>query len=109
MAADKRAKREKRKKHIKKTLHGTAVAPRVFVFKSNTYVYVGAANDDTHKVIASAVTDKGVGNAAKMGEELGAKLVKAKYEKVVFDRSGYKYHGNVKAVADGLRKAGLKF
>ncbi|WKZ30771.1 MAG: 50S ribosomal protein L18 [Candidatus Dojkabacteria bacterium] len=109
MKASKKVRREKRKRHIRKNLHGSAAIPRVFVFKSNSYLYAGAADDDAHKVIASAMSDKGMDNAAKMGEELGKKLVKAKYEKIVFDRSGYKYHGNVKAIADGIRKAGLKF
>lgn len=109
MTLNRKDRREKRRKHIRKSLHGTAEKPRIFVYKSNAYLYVGAADDDAQKVLMSSSTDKGLAKAEKLGEEFGKKLVKAKYETVVFDRSGYKYHGNVQAVADGMRKAGLKF
>jgi large subunit ribosomal protein L18 len=109
MAVDKKARRERRKKHIRKNLYGTEVIPRVFVYKSNKYVYVGASDDIKGEVLMSVRVDKGIENAEKAGEKFGKQLQKkAEVESVVFDRSGYRYHGNVKAVAEGLRESGLK-
>ncbi|MCA9381232.1 50S ribosomal protein L18 [Candidatus Dojkabacteria bacterium] len=104
----------KRKLSVKKRVRGTSERPRVSVHRSNNHIYAQIIDDVTHKTIVStsdknlkAVKGKPVEIAAQVGEELG-KLAKAKkIDKVVFDRSGYLYHGRVKALADGLRKAGL--
>ncbi|MCA9387157.1 50S ribosomal protein L18 [Candidatus Dojkabacteria bacterium] len=104
----------KRKLSVKKRVRGNAERPRVSVYRSHKHIYAQIIDDESMKTLAS-VSDKNLkstkGNpvelAAMVGEELG-KLAKAKkIDKVVFDRSGYLYHGRVKALADGLRKAGL--
>ena len=109
-------RRYKRKASIRKKLFGTAQKPRVSVFKSNKHIYAQIINDEQMKTIvgASDLSLSGkkstpVDKAKQVGTKLGELAKKAKIETVVFDRSGYKYHGRVKALADGLRESGLKF
>jgi large subunit ribosomal protein L18 len=108
MSQTRKESRERRKKHIRKNLEGTAEKPRIYVFKSNKYFYVGAADDIENKVLSTAHADRNVEAAGKLGKEFGDKLKKLKVEKAVFDRSGYKFHGVVKAVADGIVESGIK-
>ena len=103
----KEQRRRRRKKHIRKNLHGTAQKPRVYLYRSNKYMYIGVTNDDTGEIIAHKKGEKNIKSAGVLGSELGKDLKKKKVEKVVFDRSGYKYHGRVKAVAEGLREVGI--
>ncbi len=105
----KQLKRERRKVAIRQRVHGSAEKPRVFVHRTNKYLYVGAANDDNHEVLCSAFDKKGVKNAKKLGEKFGKLLSKKDVKSVVFDRSGYKYHGQVKALADAIRESGINF
>ena len=114
---EKQRKRLQRKRHIRKRLFGTAERPRMTVFRSNRYVYVQVIDDDKGETLA-AVNNRqkenialktNVENAEKLGELIGARLKERSVETVVFDRNGYKYHGVVKAIADGARKTGLKF
>jgi large subunit ribosomal protein L18 len=107
MKKSKEQRRIRRKMHIKKKLHGTDSKPRVYVNKSNKYVTVGVANDDTSIVLLTKTSEKGVANSKKLGNEIGSELKKKKLDTAVFDRSGYKYHGNVKAVVEGLRESGI--
>ena len=114
---DKNRKRLHRKIHIRKTLRGTADRPRMTVTRSNKNISVQVINDDEGKTLASISTlekefaslKPNTEGAAKLGEALGARLKDAKITKVVFDRNGYLYHGVVKALADGARKAGIEF
>lgn len=114
---DKLRKHLKRKNHIRKTLSGTAARPRMSVFKSNKYLYVQVIDDDTGSTLCAASTleksfenvKPNIAGGAKLGEEIGKRLAEKKVEEVVFDRNGYLYHGVVKAIADGARKAGIKF
>ncbi|HEX6977003.1 MAG TPA: 50S ribosomal protein L18 [Patescibacteria group bacterium] len=92
-----------RKRRIRSRVSGTVERPRVSVFRSNKFIYAQIINDEKGVTLAHA---KGK-DAAKVGQELGEKALKAKVKKLVFDRGGYKYHGNVKKVADGLREKGL--
>lgn len=105
---------------IRKTVRGTAERPRIFVFKSNRYIYTQAVNDDNGNVLASACTlEKGfrevhknfknVQSCEKLGEILAQRLKEKKIEKVVFDRGIYPYHGRIKALAEAMRKGGLVF
>ncbi len=94
-----------RKKRIRAKLSGTALRPRLSVFRSNKFVYVQAIDDETGKTMAAA---RGA-DAAKVGGELALLLKKHKVDTVVFDRSGYRYHGRVRALADAAREAGLIF
>ena len=114
---DKNRKRAKRKLHIRKSISGTAMRPRMTVFRSNLHMYVQVIDDTVGRTLVSASTVEkelkdlrnNVENAAKLGEIVGKRCLENKVETVVFDRNGYLYHGIVKAIADGARKAGVKF
>ncbi|MGL5205647.1 MAG: 50S ribosomal protein L18 [Metamycoplasmataceae bacterium] len=105
------------KKHLKirTKISGTPTVPRLSVYKSLQNFYAQLIDDTTGKTLASVSTlkDKTYGGnvkaAQKAGKELGAKIKKLKIEKIVFDRSGYIYHGRVKAFADAVREEGIKF
>lgn len=87
------------------------------VFKSNIHMYVQVVDDSVGHTFASASTvekslkdlGRNIEGAGKLGEEIGKRLLEKGITTVVFDRNGYKYHGIVKAIADGARKAGIKF
>lgn len=103
---NKKEKRIRRKVHIRKTLHGTSEKPRVFVFKSNKYFYAGIADDDKSIVIKSFMSDKNEKSILEMSKKFVT--VAKKYDALVFDRSGYKYHGLIKSFVEELRKQGVK-
>jgi len=115
--SDKLRKRDQRKLHVRKNIEGTPGKPRMTVFKSNRYMYVQVIDDSAGTTLASASTleeslkgfKRNVEGAAKLGEEIGKRLKDKNVGVVVFDRNGYKYHGIVKAIADGARKAGIQF
>jgi large subunit ribosomal protein L18 len=94
--------RKRRKMHIRKTLKGTGEVPRVFVFKSNKYFYVGLANDDDQKVLMSKMCNKKEKDIKTLAKDISKKL--KEYNKLVFDRSGYKYHGLIKIFVETLRE-----
>ena len=106
MAKSKREKRERRKVHIRKNLYGTAEKPRVFVFKSNRYFYAGIADDEKGIVIKSFMAKKKSDDIIAMAKKFAKQA--GKYESVVFDRSGYKYHGLVQTFVEALRKQKVK-
>ena len=114
---DKQRKHERRKLHIRKHLSGTPDRPRMTVFRSNLHMYVQVIDDVNGKTLVSASTVEGelkgvrnnVENAAKLGEIVGKRMLEKRINTVVFDRNGYMYHGIVKSIADGARKAGVKF
>lgn len=99
-----------RRSHVKARIGGY---PRLLVFKSNTTIYSQVIDDAAGKIICGTSGMKLKSNGVKMAEEVGkeiAKMAKAKkISKVVFDRNGYAYHGQVKALADGARSGGLEF
>ena len=106
--------RRKNKLRIRKTLSGTEVKPRFCVFKSSKHIYAQLIDDVAKKTLLSQSTLKidksGNCEGAKEVGRLIAEVAKKKnVSEVVFDRSGYKYHGKVKALADGAREAGLNF
>ena len=116
-----RSERDDRlRQRIRRKIRGTADRPRVFIFKSNRYIYTQAVNDDTGSVVASASTlekdfreslknTKNLAGCEKLGEVLAQRLKARNIDKVVFDRGVYPYHGRVKAVAEAMRKGGLAF
>ena len=114
---EKDRKRIKRKVHIRKRVSGTPERPRMTVFKSNRSLSVQIVDDVKGHTLASASTlEKDLQNikatvegAAKLGEVLGKRLLEKNIKTVVFDRNGYLYHGVIKAIADGARKAGVEF
>lgn len=111
----KKQRRLKIKARVRKSLHGTAERPRLTVFRSNKQIYAQVIDDVEGKTIVAfdskMLEDKLPKKelAEKVGEALGKKAVEAGIETVVFDRNGYLYHGRVKELAEGARKAGLKF
>ena len=113
----KNAQRKRRKLRIRSKLFGTAERPRMTVFKSNKHTYVQVVDDSTGHTIASASNlekefkdlKNTVVEAEKIGQAIGERLKKANVNKVIFDRNGNLFHGVVKAVADGARKAGIEF
>jgi len=101
--------------HIRKTVFGTSSKPRLSVYRSNKHIYAQLIDDENSKTLVS-LSDKNIDTkgtpveiSAKLGEDLAKTAVSKKIESVVFDRNGYKYHGRVKALADGARTGGLKF
>ena len=95
-------------------IKGTAKRPRLSVFRSNKYIYCQLIDDEKGKIILAVADLKGAKgskteHAYAVGKEL-AQLAKAKkIKQVVFDRGGYKYHGRIKATAEGAREGGLRF
>jgi large subunit ribosomal protein L18 len=95
-------KRERRKTHIRKNVRGTSSKPRIFVFKSNKYFYAGLADDVKSVVIKSYMCKKNSDDIIAMAKKFAKEAIKS--ESLVFDRSGYRYHGLVKTFAEELRK-----
>ncbi len=115
-AFNKNKQRLHRHIRIRAKVKGTADRPRVSVFRSNKFIYAALVDDTTGKTIAASSSAKlglenpsNVDAATKVGADLAQKAKDLKIEKIVFDRSGYLYHGQVKAVAEALREAGLVF
>lgn len=115
MLVSKEQKRQNRHRRIRSRVSGTAEKPRLVVFRSLNNISVQLIDDQLSKTLFSASTlkDKKKSGSTKNAKEIGleiAKLAKSKkIEHCVFDRNGYKFHGKVKAVAEGAREGGLKF
>jgi large subunit ribosomal protein L18 len=106
------------RRRIRKVSSGTAVKPRLSVFRSNTGIYAQLIDDVNGVTLASASSrDKSIASAkgtkvemaAIVGKAIAEKALKAGLDKVAFDRGGNLYHGRVKSLAEGAREAGLKF
>ncbi len=111
-------RRQKIRYRIRKKIAGTAQKPRLSVFRSNTDIYAQIIDDVNGKtLVAASSKDKDIaaqsGTKVEKSKLVGAALARKAAElglsQVVFDRSGYLYHGRVKAVADGAREGGLQF
>jgi large subunit ribosomal protein L18 len=114
-------RREKRHLRIRKKVQGTAERPRLSIYKSLKHLYVQLIDDVSGRCLTSVTTNTkenkasgkksfaNVASAQLLGQQIAEKARNAGQESVVFDRSGYRYHGIVKAVADAAREAGLKF
>jgi large subunit ribosomal protein L18 len=101
--------RIRRLPRIRKWISGDVKRPRMTVFKSNTSISVQLIDDKQKKVLMSfQVKGKNIAAGKKAGTEIALLAKAKKINTVVFDRSGYKYHGAVKAVADAVREGGLK-
>lgn len=106
----------RRKARVRAKIFGTAERPRLNIFRSLKHFYTQLIDDEKGVTMATAKdaeikdkNDKKTDIAFKVGELIAAKAIKLGIKKVVFDKSDYKYHGRVKAAADGARKGGLKF
>lgn len=112
----KREKYYRRQNRTRAKVQGTAQRPRLTVFRSLSHIYVQAIDDMNAKTLTASsdkelkgVKGTGLELAAKVGELLGQKLKDKKITEAVFDKGAYKYHGRVKALADGVRKSGINF
>jgi len=106
-------KRAGRHKRIRAKVSGTAVRPRLAVYKSNTAVYAQLINDEAGVTIAAVDSRKNKGTVGSgaifVGTEIATKAKAAGITEVVFDRGGFRYMGVVAALADSARAGGLKF
>ncbi len=111
----KRIKRNLRHSRVRSKVAGSLERPRLVVFRANANIYAQLINDSLGKTLvsASSMEVKSKANktnvAAEVGKILAKKALDNKISEVVFDRAGYRYHGRVKALAEGAREAGLKF
>lgn len=106
--------RIQRKRRIRAKINGTAGVPRLAIFRSLKAISAQIINDEKGVTLAAASLKETkakntIEGAEKVGELIAKKSLAQKITKVMFDRAGYKYHGKVKALADGARKGGLKF
>ena len=111
---NKQEKRIRLKKKIRAKIRGTAVRPRLSVFRSNKFIYAQIINDVAGKTLAAASDVKvargtKIERAKNVGRLLAEIAQKNKIRKVVFDRNGFKYTGRIKLVADEARAGGLEF
>lgn len=107
--------RIRRHVRVREKIRGSAARPRLAVYRSLTHIYAQLIDDDAGKTLASASSldardskDKKSERAKAVGSALGERAKAKGISEVVFDRGGYRYHGRVKALADGVRAAGVK-
>lgn len=116
----KNAKRRRRHNRVTRKVFGTAERPRLCVFRSNRNIYCQLVNDQAQRTVTHAstmekemrekLTNRANKDASKeIGKRIAQKAVALGIKQVRFDRAGYKYHGNVKELAEGAREGGLKF
>ena len=110
------ARRLKRRRRVRAKVRGSAERPRISVFRSNRGIFAQLIDDDAGRTLAAVNWTEGelrslkpLEQAKKAGELLGQRAKAAGIETAVFDRGGYRYHGRVKALAEGAREAGLNF
>ena len=109
-------KRLKRRRRVRAKVHGSAVRPRISVFRSNRGIFAQLIDDDAGVTLASVQwteeslrTLKPMEQATEAGKLLAARAKDAGVDTAVFDRGGYQYHGRVQALAEGARQGGLSF
>jgi large subunit ribosomal protein L18 len=109
-----RLRRERRAFRVRNRLRSKGIKPRISVFRSLKQIYVQIIDDNEHKTLVSFSSFKIQGKSKKdistvVGEELGKKAVELGIKDVFFDRGKYRYHGRLRALAEGLRSSGLNF
>lgn len=112
----KKEKRQRRAKRIRAKIFGTAQTPRLSVFRSNKHLYAQLIDDEKGNTVAAA-SDAELKNkkqarkeaAVEIGKLLAKKAADLKISEIIFDKGGYKYHGLIKSLAEGVREGGLKF
>lgn len=117
MKLTKAARRQRIKKRVRQSVLGTAERPRLSVYKSNKGISCQLINDEAGTTVASAswkekdFESEGtkVDQAKKVGQLIAERALASDLKNIVFDRSGYRYHGRVRALAEGAREGGLKF
>ncbi|MCZ6614670.1 MAG: 50S ribosomal protein L18 [Chloroflexi bacterium] len=113
-------KRAARHRHVRRKVHGTIERPRLSIFRSLRHIYVQVIDDETgHTLTAASSKEPDVAALASgpgkkqvahvVGTTVAQRAIKAGVTRGVLDRGGYKYHGRVKALAEGAREGGLDF
>ena len=103
------------RRRIRAKVSGTAERPRLAVFRSNKYIYAQLIDDAEGHTLAAAssresdVSGSGIEAGKAVGQKLAGRAQEAGITTAVFDRGGYRYHGRVKALAEGAREGGLQF
>jgi large subunit ribosomal protein L18 len=117
MSTTRRVARHRRHRRVRKKVMGTSERPRLAVFRSNRHVYAQVIDDmDGRTLVAASTKETGAGASANanieaaksVGRRLAERARAAGIESVVFDRAGYRYHGQVAALADAARESGLR-
>ena len=112
--------RLKRKKRIRKKIHGTPQRPRLSVFRSARHIYAQIIDDSEGRTLMAASTidpqakeapkfENKVAAAKFVGKQIGERALQKGIKEVVFDRNGFLYHGRIKSLSEGAREAGLIF
>jgi large subunit ribosomal protein L18 len=117
MRGSRRDGRSRRHSRVRKRIRGTAVRPRLAVYRSNRYIYAQVIDDvDGHTLAAASSQETdlrsdslNLGTATKVGSLVASRAKDAGVSAVVFDRGGFKFHGKIKALADAAREEGLEF
>ncbi|MFN8342529.1 MAG: 50S ribosomal protein L18 [Cyclobacteriaceae bacterium] len=116
MSNAKGQRRTRIKMGVRKKVLGTPGRPRLSVFRSNRGIYAQIIDDEKgHTLVAASSQELEKGgklnqeSSKAVGKKVAEKAVSAGIDTVVFDRNGYLYHGNIKALAEGAREGGLKF
>lgn len=114
MKTNKTTKILRRKLKIRSRIIGSSQRPRLAVFRSNKHIQIQLFDDNLKKILLTLVDYKkdkksNIESARDLGKQAAEKILDMKITQIVFDRGGYKYHGRVKALADGARESGLKF
>jgi len=114
IAKSREQKRTRRHLRVRKKVTGTAERPRLVIFRSLKHITAQLVDDVSRRTLATVSstdleTGKKTQKSLEVGKRIAARAKDAGITKVVFDRAGYKYHGRVKAVADGAREGGLEF
>lgn len=115
MSITKDSRRLRIRRGIRNKISGTSERPRLSVFKSNKAIYAQLIDDSKGSTLASTssmelgIKNNTIEHSKNVGTKLAEKAKAAGIESVVFDRSGYQYHGQIKAFAEGAREGGLKF
>ena len=117
MAFGREEARERRRRRVRGKIFGTAARPRLNVFRSLEHIYAQIIDDEAgHTLAAASSTEKSVrdlkgkksAEATAIGKLIAQRAVEKQIKKVVFDRAGYRYHGRIKAVAEGAREGGVE-
>jgi large subunit ribosomal protein L18 len=112
--------RKRRHRRVRAKISGTAVRPRLNVFRSSEHIYAQVIDDEAgHTLVSASTVDAGLRSdldgktkkeqATLVGKTVAERAKATGIETIVFDRGGYLYHGRIKALADGAREGGLKF
>ncbi|OHA69060.1 MAG: 50S ribosomal protein L18 [Candidatus Wildermuthbacteria bacterium RIFCSPLOWO2_01_FULL_48_16] len=104
---ERNTQRQRRHRRVRAKIRGTAKLPRLVVFRSNKNFEAQLVDDEKGKTLA--FVEVALKNTEKAGTAMAQLAKEKKVTKVVFDRGGYKYHGNVKKFAESARKEGLQF